>query len=29
MINTGIIALADKLGVIGEDGWLTEKLPPM
>ena len=29
MINTGIIALADKLGVIGEDGWLTEKLPAM
>ena len=29
MINTGIVALADKLGVIGEDGWLTEKLPAM
>ena len=29
MINTGIIALADALGVIGEDGWLTEKLPAM
>ena len=29
MLGTGIMALADKLGVIGEDGWLTEKLPAM